>query len=62
MQISFEINKIHTCHSRFVAEGVAETSQSFLQDAHVLPKLAVRNTADVTGCKPSLSDRIPSQV
>jgi hypothetical protein len=42
---------IHTYHSRFILEGVAEASQIFLRDAHVLPKLAMRNTADVTGGK-----------
>jgi hypothetical protein len=30
---------IHTYHSRFISEGVAEGSQILLQDAHVLPKL-----------------------
>jgi hypothetical protein len=30
---------IHTYHSRFIPEGVAEASQTFLQNAHVLPKL-----------------------
>jgi hypothetical protein len=29
---------IHTYHSRLVAEGVAEVSQIFLRDAHLLPK------------------------
>jgi hypothetical protein len=29
---------IHTFHSRFIPEGVAEASQIILQDAHVLPK------------------------
>jgi hypothetical protein len=29
---------IHTYHSRFIPEGVAEASQ-ILRDAHVLPKL-----------------------
>jgi hypothetical protein len=33
-------------------EGVAEASQIFFRDTHVLPKLAIRNTADVTGGKP----------
>jgi hypothetical protein len=42
----------HTYHSRFIPEGVAEVSQIFLQDTHVLPKLAMRNTADVTGGRP----------
>jgi hypothetical protein len=40
-----------TYHSRFISEGVAEVSQIFLRDTHVLPKLAVKNTADVTGGK-----------
>jgi hypothetical protein len=30
---------IHTYHSHFIPEGVAEASQIFLRDAHVLPKL-----------------------
>jgi hypothetical protein len=30
---------IHTYHSRFIPEGVAELSQIFLRDTHVLPKL-----------------------
>jgi hypothetical protein len=32
-------NYIHIYHSRFIPEGVAEASQIFLRDAHVLPKL-----------------------
>jgi hypothetical protein len=40
----------HTYHSRFIPKGVAEPSQIFLRDAHVLP-IAMRN-ADVTGGKP----------
>jgi hypothetical protein len=32
-------SKIHTYHSRFIPEGVAEVSQIFLRDTHVLPKL-----------------------
>jgi hypothetical protein len=43
---------VHTYHSRFIPEGVAEVSQIFLRDTHVLPKLAKRNTADVIGGKP----------
>jgi hypothetical protein len=43
---------LHTYHSRFIPKGVAEISQIFLRDTHVLPKLAMRNTADVTGGKP----------
>jgi hypothetical protein len=43
---------IHTYHSRFIPEGVAEISQTFLRDTHVLPKLAMRNTEDMTGGKP----------
>jgi hypothetical protein len=43
---------LHTYHSRFIPEGVAETSQIFLRDTHILSKLlATRNTADVTGGK-----------
>jgi hypothetical protein len=30
---------IHTYHSRFIPEGVAEVSQIFLREPHVLPKL-----------------------
>jgi hypothetical protein len=30
---------IHTYHSRVIPEGVAEVSQIFLRDTHVLPKL-----------------------
>jgi hypothetical protein len=30
---------IHTYHSQFTPEGAAEASQTFLRDAHVLPKL-----------------------
>jgi hypothetical protein len=43
---------IHTYHSRFISDGVAEVSQIFLRDTHALAKLAMRNTADVTGGKP----------
>jgi hypothetical protein len=43
--------KLHTYHSRFIPEEVAEVSQIFLRDTHVLPKLTVKNTADVTGGK-----------
>jgi hypothetical protein len=45
---------IHTYHSRFIPEGVADcTSQIFFRDNHVLPKwlFAMRNAADVTGGK-----------
>jgi hypothetical protein len=31
---------------------IAEVSQIFLRVTHVLPKLAMKNTADVTGGKP----------
>jgi hypothetical protein len=46
---------IHTYHSRFIPEGVAEVSQILSQIFH--PRftkiiLAMRNTADVTGGKP----------
>jgi hypothetical protein len=30
---------LHTYHSRFIPEGVAEVSQIFLRDTHALPKL-----------------------
>jgi hypothetical protein len=30
---------IHTYHSRFIPEGVAEASQILFPDAYVLPKL-----------------------
>jgi hypothetical protein len=30
---------VHTYHSRFIPKGIAEASQIFLRDAHVLPKL-----------------------
>jgi hypothetical protein len=35
----FYLHYIHTYHSRFIPEGVAEASQTFLRDAHVLPIL-----------------------
>jgi hypothetical protein len=43
---------IHTYYSRVVPEGVTDASQIFFRDTHVLPKLFMRNTADVTGGKP----------
>jgi hypothetical protein len=30
---------VHTYHSRFIPEGIADASQILLRDAHVLPKL-----------------------
>jgi hypothetical protein len=48
----FYIHYIHTYHSRFIPKGVAEVFQIFFRDTHVLPMLAMRNTADVTGGKP----------
>jgi hypothetical protein len=33
-----ELTYIHTYHIRFVPEGVAEASQIFLRDTHVLLK------------------------
>jgi hypothetical protein len=33
------LSYIHTYHSRFIPEGVAEVSQIFLRDTHLLPKL-----------------------
>jgi hypothetical protein len=41
---------IHTYHSRFIPEGVAEVSEIFLRDTHNLPKLV--SYEDVTGGKP----------
>jgi hypothetical protein len=32
-------NGLNTYHSRFIPKGVAEASQIFLRDTHVLPKL-----------------------
>jgi hypothetical protein len=51
--IHFIYTYIHY-HSSFISEGVAEVSQIFLQDAHVLQKLltGMRNTADEIGSKP----------
>jgi hypothetical protein len=37
--IFLQNEKSHTYGSRFIPEEVAETSQIFLRDAHVLPKL-----------------------
>jgi hypothetical protein len=50
----FNFYALHTYHSRFIPEGVAEASQIFFRNAHVLTKIliAMRNTADVTGGKP----------
>jgi hypothetical protein len=42
----------YTYHSRFIPEGIAEVSQIFLRDTHVLPKLVMTCTADVAGGKP----------
>jgi hypothetical protein len=38
---SISCTYIHTYHSHFIPEGVAEVSQIFLRDAHVLPKLII---------------------
>jgi hypothetical protein len=55
---------LHTyLHLTHYLEGVAETSQIFLRDTHILPiDLVMRNTADMSVVIPSLSDRSPSQV
>jgi hypothetical protein len=37
--LRYYITYIDTYHSRFILEGVAEESQIFLRDTHVLPKL-----------------------
>jgi hypothetical protein len=36
--IEYPLDYKHTYHSRFIPEGVAEVSQIFLRDRHVLPK------------------------
>jgi hypothetical protein len=38
-KISANSLEIHTYHSRFIPEGVAEVSQIFQRDTYVLPKL-----------------------
>jgi hypothetical protein len=44
---------IHAYHSRFIPVGVAEISQTFLQDTKFYQNdSATRNTADVKGGKP----------
>jgi hypothetical protein len=44
---------VHTYRSRLIPEEVAEASQIFPRDAHVLPKLlSYEDTADVTCGKP----------
>jgi hypothetical protein len=37
--IDLNYKKNNTYHSRFIPEGIAEASQIFLRDTHVLPKL-----------------------
>jgi hypothetical protein len=50
-QVQFDY--IHTYHSRFIPEGVAEVSQIFLRDSHVLPKLvSYEEHCRMTGSKP----------
>jgi hypothetical protein len=56
------LSHIHTYHPRFIPKGVAEASQIFLRDAHVLPnRLGMRNTVHMQ-VSPLLSDRTLSQV
>jgi hypothetical protein len=43
---------IHTHHSRFIPEGVAEESQIFETPTFYQNYLAMRNNADVIGGKP----------
>jgi hypothetical protein len=51
--LTINIHNIHRYHSRFIPKSVAEASQIFLRDAHVLAKpFRYRNNADVTDCKP----------
>jgi hypothetical protein len=46
------LNIMNNTYIPITLYGVEETSQIFLRDIHILPKLAMRNTADVTGGKP----------
>jgi hypothetical protein len=39
MKLKLFTSYIHTYHSRFIPEGVAEVTQIFLRDTYVLPKL-----------------------
>jgi hypothetical protein len=42
IRLRLDINTyIHTYHSRFIPEGVAEVSQIFFRDTYVLPKLII---------------------
>jgi hypothetical protein len=34
-----QMTYMHSYHSRFIPQGVAEASRIFLRDAHFLPKL-----------------------
>jgi hypothetical protein len=44
---------MHTYHSRFIPEKVAQATQIIFRDAHVFLKLlSYEDTADVTGSKP----------
>jgi hypothetical protein len=47
-------HNIHTIiyHSHFIPEVVAEVSQIFRRDPHVLPKLKATRNTDVIGGKP----------
>jgi hypothetical protein len=53
---SYAYNVKQVYRSRFIPKGVAEASQIFLRDAHVLPNyqnyLAIKNTTDEIGGKP----------
>jgi hypothetical protein len=40
---------IHTYHTRFITEEVAEVSQIFLRDTHVLPKLVSYEEQPISG-------------
>jgi hypothetical protein len=56
-------NIIHTYHSRFIPEGVAEVSQLFLQDTHVLPKLvSYEKHCRLAGGKPQDTHILPKSV
>jgi hypothetical protein len=56
---------IHIYHARCIPKGVAEASQIFLQDVHVLPKLLryevfsrLQYSADVSADKPIVFSRL----
>jgi hypothetical protein len=52
-KLKSEVRYIHTYHSLLISEGVAELSQIFFRDTHVLPKLvSYEEHCRMTGGKP----------